>query len=70
MKKLYDITGCYIGHKFNFASFREVVNENNSVFPVHGLEGTHDAHRDFLPWSFLWWSRGKWCLVRPVGFVT
>ena len=49
MKKLYDMTSCNIGHKFNLAPFRKVVDENDSIFPVHGLEGTHDDHRDFLP---------------------
>ena len=70
LKKLYDTTSCNIGHKFNLAPFRKVVDENNSVFPVHGLEGTHDVYRYFLPPSFRWQSRGQWCLVRPVGFVT
>ena len=70
LKKLYDTTSCNIGHKFNLAPFRKVVDKNDSIFPVHGLEGTHDVHRDFLPWSFQCRSRGKWCLVRPVWFVT
>ena len=44
LKKLYDTTSCNIGHKFNLAPFRKVVDENDSVFPIHGLEGTHDVH--------------------------
>ena len=70
LKTLYDTTSCNIGHKFNLAPFREVVDENDSVFPIHGLEGTHDVHRNFLPRSFQWRSRGHWCLVHPVGCVT
>ena len=67
---LYDMTGCNISQKFNLAPFRKVVNENNSVFPIHGLERTHDVHHDFLPRFFRWQGQGKWCLVRPGGFVT
>ena len=70
LKKLYDTTNCNIGHKFNLAPFRKVVGEDNSIFPVHGIEGTHDVHCDFLPRSFRLRSRGQWCLVRPLGFVT
>ena len=70
LKKLYDMTSSNIDHKFNLAPIRKVVDENDSVFPVHGLEGTHDVHHDFLSRSFRWRSRGHWCLVRPVGFVT
>ena len=47
LKKLYDTTSCNIGHKFNLAPFRKVVDENDSVFPIHGLEGTHDVHGTF-----------------------
>ena len=71
LKTFYDTTSCNIGHKFNLAPFRKLVNEKDGLEGTHdGLEGTHDVHRNFLPRSFLWRSRGQWCLVHPVGFVT
>ena len=36
MKKLYDTSRCNIRHKFNLTPFREVINENNCISPVHG----------------------------------